>query len=182
MAEENKLIIDDRTRRQRVEVFALGPNGTMLAFSHGINSYMELPGGGVNVGESIIEAGMRELAEESGWVATDPKILNVPGNWIFVEDENSWLKQNGYDEEESLSIVCHVDDFKPGQKFGSEGDALNYNLLSFNQVIEETRNTMNNTTDKRGKFIAEYRLKAMDQLYKLSLNLNTQGKVYWKNW
>jgi 8-oxo-dGTP pyrophosphatase MutT (NUDIX family) len=182
MAEENKLIIDGRTRRQRVEVFALGENGTMLAFSHGVNSYMELPGGGVNEGETILQAGMRELAEESGWTATEPKILSVPGDCVFVEDENSWLKQNGYDEEESLAIVCHVNDFKPGQKFGSEGDALNYDLMSFNRVIEETRNTLNNTTDKRGKYIAAYRLKAMDQLYKLSLRLDTQSKIYWKNW
>lgn len=181
MNSEEVKIINGKKRRNRVEVFAIS-DSKILAYSKGINSYLELPGGAVNEGETIIEAGLRELAEEAGWPATNAKIINIPGEHVFIENENSWLKQHGVDEEVNSAISCNVTEFRPTQLYGSEDDSYKYTLLSIDQVISETINTFQNSTDKRGKYIAKYRLNVLQILLNTKISITLESKPNFIKW
>lgn len=181
MNNEEVILINGKRRRNRVEVFAFCDN-KLLAYSHGVNSYLELPGGGVNEGESIVDAGLRELAEEAGWPATDAKILSISGDSLFVENENSWLKQHGIDEEINSAITCNVKEFRPTEVYGSENDSYQYTLLPVDQVINETINTFQTTTDKRGKFIAKFRLNVLQHLLKVKINYTLEHIPNYYKW
>lgn len=185
MSEENVIVVDGKRRRQRVEVIVLGENNTVLGVQvncGGMNSYVELPGGGFNVDETLTEAGLREQAEEAGWIVIDPRPLCVPGNNIFVENDNSWLMQHGYDEEESYTLVCHAVMFKPTELYNSEGDAREYKLMDINQVYKETQDNANRSTDKRGRFISEYRLRAFKVLFNIQDEVCTENMPSWIKW
>ena len=62
-----------------VNVVAITPDAQVVMveqYRHGISSVtLELPGGLIEAGESPVEAGLRELREETGFVGVDPQPL-----------------------------------------------------------------------------------------------------------
>ena len=79
---EKTVYIGDKKQRYRVEVIAMGPDNTILAASinNNTNGYIELPGGGVDVNESILRSAVREVQEEAGWTISNVRSLPVLGN------------------------------------------------------------------------------------------------------
>ena len=83
-----------------VNVIALTPAGEIVLvqqFRFGIDAFsLEIPGGVMEPGEDPIEAGLRELREETGFVGTRARLLGsthpnpaIQSNWchfVFVED------------------------------------------------------------------------------------------------
>ncbi|WP_109527782.1 NUDIX hydrolase [Nocardia aurea] len=50
---------------------------------------LELPQGGVDSGESVVQAALRELREETGWIGTEPEVLG--GSFYEAAD---WATQH----------------------------------------------------------------------------------------
>jgi len=63
--------------RDRVEVFALADDGTVYGGIWDKDNSFALPGGGIDEGEDIIEAGTREFNEETGLVLQNAKNSGV---------------------------------------------------------------------------------------------------------
>lgn len=67
-----------RTWRDRVETYALTPEGKIYGGRYTDDKMFGVFGGGVDPGEDILEAAKREFREESGREFLDPEILPVP--------------------------------------------------------------------------------------------------------
>ena len=78
--------------RDRVEVFAISPNGRLLG-GRWINDHtFAIPGGGVDEGEQLLEAAVREFYEETGFEAFEPSLITgmEPGIRLWpVEDRKA---------------------------------------------------------------------------------------------
>jgi 8-oxo-dGTP pyrophosphatase MutT (NUDIX family) len=178
---ENVININGKKRRQRVEVFAIGKNNTVLVSLKGVGNYPELPGGGVDVGESLTAAGIRELEEESGWLAERPYQMNIPGNWIFRGKDDGWFNRDGWDEEENVAIVCDAIRFAPTDKYGSENDHHVFTLVAINKVIAETKKSITTATSERRRIAAEFRVKILTKVVENSIE-EVLNKPQWTNW
>lgn len=51
---------------------------------------IQLPGGGIDAGESPIPALHREVMEETGWVMSQPRRLGVFRRFIYMPDYDMW--------------------------------------------------------------------------------------------
>lgn len=155
--------VDGKKRRCRVEVFALGPNGTVLMASKERHTLPFMPGGGIDEGESIVEAGARELEEESGWLAQNHKEFSLVGNWVFQGEADAWFKEGGWEEEHSSAITCDAIRFEPNEKYGSEGDSDVFTLRPLEQLFQETQDAIPYLFP-RLRFMALFRLAALLKL------------------
>ena len=157
-------IINGRHRRLRVEVFALGPHGTILADMKDSEKCPVLPGGAIDGDETPEEAGMREMAEESGWTARNARVMPVPEDSVFSGPEDSWFTRDGWHEESTTIVLAQAVAFRPTSLYGSEGDSGAYKLVPINSVIEQTRSAIHTGMASRKKFHAEFRIKALNAL------------------
>lgn len=68
-----------------VRAFVIGPDGRLFLVKHSYVSGWHLPGGGVEPGETLIEALIRELREEGNLEPTAPPVLHG----VFLNDRLS---------------------------------------------------------------------------------------------
>jgi len=178
MNNDDGIIVNGKKRRQRVDVFAIGPNNTLLAFSRGLDSYLEFPGGGIDAGEDIVTAGERELAEEAGWPATECKEVKVE-RLVYTAEAGSWLREIGFDEEEQYSMSCKVSSFKPDKRYATEEDELHFTLMPIDRILMELNNTVDTNKNIRSIKVAKHRIEVINKLFNIQ-------KPYiiptWKNW
>jgi len=135
IANEKVSYVNNKKRRHRVAIFALGPNNTILASMSGYGGGPELPGGAVDKNESNVAAGLREVAEESGWECSGAFELTLQGDWTFKGKDDGWFNSDGWQEEENIPIICNAIDFKPTTAYDSAHDALVFKLEPIDKVI-----------------------------------------------
>ncbi|MCY4152863.1 MAG: NUDIX hydrolase [Aestuariivita sp.] len=73
-------------------------NGKLLLtvqFGHEVE--IQLPGGGIDAGESSIAALHREVFEETGWRISKPKRLGAFRRFVFLPEYDIWAEK-----------ICHV--------------------------------------------------------------------------
>jgi 8-oxo-dGTP pyrophosphatase MutT (NUDIX family) len=179
--DEMTTVFNNRRQRHRVEVIAIGPDRTILATPMEIKGYIELPGGGVNKGESYEAAAVRENEEEAGWLVENPVIIHVPGNWTHSAPDGSWLKENGYDEEVNIVVGCNAIEFKPKENFMAEGDGRVHKLLPIGQVISETLIGMSQSTDPRIINLGKLRIEAIRKVCNL-VGIATESAPLYTKW
>ncbi|WP_417250117.1 NUDIX hydrolase [Celeribacter sp.] len=83
----------------RPGVYAVLPrNGQLLVtFQGGIHNEFQLPGGGVDQGESLIGALHREVIEETGWRIGTPFKLGMFRRFVFMPEYDIWAEK-----------ICHI--------------------------------------------------------------------------
>lgn len=133
--EDRVLLVDGARRRVRVELYALGPNGTLLA-SLKDGEMGSLPGGGLMPLETVAMGAARENAEESGWTATRYRELAVPGSpWVYHGEMPGRLAEEGWDEEVQVAVVAIAGAYQPGPLYNAKGDARVFRLVPLSEVI-----------------------------------------------
>lgn len=65
----------------------------LLTWQAGIHNEFQLPGGGIDPGESVITALHREVFEETGWRIFGPRRLGVFRRFAFMPEYDLWAEK-----------------------------------------------------------------------------------------
>ncbi|WP_341367730.1 NUDIX hydrolase [Yoonia sp. BS5-3] len=69
----------------------------LLTWQGGIHNEFQLPGGGIDPGESPVQALHREVFEETGWSITRPRRLGVFRRFAYMPEYDKWAEK-----------ICHI--------------------------------------------------------------------------
>ncbi len=85
--------------RIRHGAYAVLPRGgqVLMTWQGGIHNEVQLPGGGIDPGESPIAALHREVFEETGWHISRPRKLGVFRRFAYMPDYDKWAEK-----------ICHI--------------------------------------------------------------------------
>ncbi len=80
---------------RRPGVYAILPHasGLLLTLQTRPSVDLQLPGGGVDPGESPIRALHREVFEETGWIITRPRRLGAFRRFAYLPDYDMWAEK-----------------------------------------------------------------------------------------
>lgn len=89
----------DRYYRRRPGVYAILPRNGSLLLTHQAEpqSEVQLPGGGIDPGESTLRALHREVIEETGWRITGARRLGWYKRFTYMPDYDLWAEK-----------ICHI--------------------------------------------------------------------------
>jgi len=98
-----------RHYHRRPGVYALLPrNGKLLlTCQFAPNPDLQLPGGGIDPGESPLPALHREVHEETGWTISTPKRFGVFRRFVYMPEYDLWAEK-----------LCHIYAARPLQRIG----------------------------------------------------------------
>lgn len=79
----------------RAGVYAILPRGSDLLLTHQLEPQPEfqLPGGGIDPGESPLQALHREVFEETGWAIADPRRLGSFRRFTYMPEYDKWAEK-----------------------------------------------------------------------------------------
>lgn len=85
--------------RHRPGAYAVLPQEGRLLLTHegGLADEIQLPGGGIDPGESPLRALHREVMEETGWHIAAPRLIGTFRRFAFAPDYDDWFEK-----------VCHI--------------------------------------------------------------------------
>lgn len=101
--------------RRRPGVYAILPRGGALLVTHQSAPIpeLQLPGGGIDPGESPLQALFREVFEETGWRISHPRRLGAFRRYAYMPEYDLWA--------EKLCVIyratpvrCHGSPGEPG--------------------------------------------------------------------
>jgi len=81
--------------RKRSGAYAVIARGDAVLLTHQAypKSEFQLPGGGIDPGESPYQALRREVIEETGWSITRPRKLGVYRRFVFMPEYDMWAEK-----------------------------------------------------------------------------------------
>lgn len=84
-----------RAYRLRAGVYAILPLGdqVLLTRQSGSDEPLQLPGGGMDPGESPLQALHREVFEETGWRIADPHRIGAARRFVYMPDYRIWAEK-----------------------------------------------------------------------------------------
>jgi 8-oxo-dGTP diphosphatase len=84
-----------RHYRRRPGAYAILPykGGLLATYQGGRNQEYQLPGGGIDSGESPLHALHREVFEETGWCITQPQVFFRFKVFSFMPDYDLWAEK-----------------------------------------------------------------------------------------
>lgn len=84
-----------QTYRPRPGVYAILPRGTQIlaTWQGGIHNEIQLPGGGIDPGESPIQALHREIMEETGWIIARPRRIGAHRRFVYMPEYDKWAEK-----------------------------------------------------------------------------------------
>ena len=100
------------TRRPGVYAVLLRGDRVLLTCQFGPRPDFQLPGGGVEPGESPLRALVREVAEETGWRIAPPRHVGTFRRFTFMPEYDLWAEK-----------VCAVFLARPTLRIGAPTDA-----------------------------------------------------------
>ena len=91
----------------RAGAYAILPLQKRLLLTAQVSDFIDiqLPGGGIDPGESPIQALHREVMEETGWRIAAPKRIGAFRRFIFMPDYDQWAEK-----------ICHIYVARPTQQ------------------------------------------------------------------
>ena len=100
----------DRSYTRRPGVYALLPRDGKLLLTCQLEPgpELQLPGGGIDPGESPIPALHREIMEETGWHVAAPRLFGVFRRFVFMPEYDLWAEK-----------ICTIDTAHPGLRAGA---------------------------------------------------------------
>ncbi|AJE44954.1 NUDIX hydrolase [Celeribacter indicus] len=100
---------EGQSYRARPGVYAILPRDgrLLLTYQAGIHNEVQLPGGGVDPGESPVAALHREVYEETGWRVAGPRRLGAFRRFVFMPEYEIWAEK-----------ICHIYLARPVRELG----------------------------------------------------------------
>ena len=89
----------DQRYTLRPGAYAILPqgHGVLLTYQDGPDGEFQLPGGGIDPGESPLSALHREVYEETGWRIARPRRLGAFRRFVFMPEYDLWAEK-----------LCHI--------------------------------------------------------------------------
>ena len=81
--------------RLRPGAYAILPRGNdlLVTYQHAPDAEFQLPGGGIDAGESPLRALHREVMEETGWHIAAPRRLGAYRRFVFMPEYDLWAEK-----------------------------------------------------------------------------------------
>lgn len=100
--------------KTRAGAYAILPKGGKLLLTYQGDPHFEiqLPGGGIDPGESPLQALHREVFEETGWRIAAPRKLGTFRRFVFMPDYDMWAEK-----------LCHIYLANPVRAHGAPSEA-----------------------------------------------------------
>ena len=94
----------DKAYIRRPSVYVILPRGNKLLVTVQSEPHeeLQLPGGGVEIGEQYLQALYREVIEETGWIISNPKKLGTYRRFTYMIEYSLWAEK-----------ICHIFLAKP---------------------------------------------------------------------
>ncbi|WP_299294758.1 NUDIX hydrolase [uncultured Tateyamaria sp.] len=88
-----------RTYTRRPGAYAILPRDgrVLLTYQHGLDPEFQLPGGGIDPGESPLRALHREVFEETGWHIARPRRIGAFKRFVYMPEYTLWAEK-----------LCHI--------------------------------------------------------------------------
>jgi 8-oxo-dGTP diphosphatase len=104
----------------RAGAYAIMPLQNRLLLTAQVSNFVDiqLPGGGIDPGESPIRALHREVMEETGWRIATPKRLGAFRRFIFMPEYDLWAEK-----------VCHIYTAKPTHQIAEPLESSHFNTV-----------------------------------------------------
>lgn len=85
----------DRSYRLRHGVYAILPHagGLLVTLQQAPEPEMQLPGGGIDPGESPLRALHREVMEETGWTIAAPRRMGAFRRFVYMPEYDMWAEK-----------------------------------------------------------------------------------------
>ena len=109
-----------RTYTRRPGVYAILPLEGKILLTHQSEPLPEfqLPGGGIDRGESPLSALHREVLEETGWRITGARRLGAFKRFVYMEEYDLWAEK-----------ICHIYVARPTRALGIPSEAMHSALF-----------------------------------------------------
>lgn len=80
---------------RRPGVYAILPRGGQIlaTWQGGVHNEFQLPGGGVDPGESPLQALHREVMEETGWIIGAPRRVGAHKRFTYMPQYDRWAEK-----------------------------------------------------------------------------------------
>ncbi|MEL6410805.1 MAG: NUDIX hydrolase [Pseudomonadota bacterium] len=81
---------------KRPGVYAILPRGgnLLLSLQGKRNPALHLPGGGIDPGESPLQALYREVLEETGWLIAKPRRMGAYREYVYMPEYDIWADKS----------------------------------------------------------------------------------------
>ena len=103
----------DITYTPRPGVYAILPvgKGVLLTYQDAPHFELQLPGGGIDPGESPVQALHREVFEETGWRIASPRRLGGYRRFVYMPEYELWAEK-----------ICTIYVARPVRRIGPPGE------------------------------------------------------------
>ncbi len=92
--------------------------GLLVTFQREPRPEFQLPGGGIDAGESPLQALHREVREETGWIIARPRRLGAFRRFVYIPEYDMWAEK-----------LCHIYLAEPVRRVGEPSEPGHRDVL-----------------------------------------------------